>query len=274
MRRWRTIPVSLTALLATAVLTIREQTVASTHLPLLAQAVGASSTGSQDGSVSQPSGDGLVGKVIVVDAGHGGPDGGAQAAHGLLEKNVALQIAQKVTDYLQQAGAIVYMTRTTDTDFSTAADRRANRRHQGDLRHRLQAILARNPDMVLSVHCNAVPSPTWSGAHTIYMTGSADGKRLATLIQQEFRKNLLPTRRLADDMDTLYLLKRIPVPTALAEVGFLSNPLEAAHLATSHYQDCVAISLYLGVIRYFDERPRETPHDDVWAAPSGPNSMS
>lgn len=200
----------------------------------------------------------LAGKVIVVDAGHGGPDGGASSSSGMLEKGITLDISKKLADYLREGGAVVYMTRSSDRDLATDADRRAHRRHMGDLRSRVAYIHSKDPDMVLSVHCNAVPSSAWAGAQTIYMKGNEDGKRLAILIQNEFKANLLPTKREADDMDTLYLLKRVSGPVALAEVGFLSNPTEAASLATPRYQSHVAWSMYLAAVRYFAEEGQAT----------------
>ncbi len=204
----------------------------------------------------------IAGKVIVVDPGHGGPDGGAKSGSGLLEKEITLEISKKLADYLRQGGAIVYMTRSTDRDLASDADRRAKRRHMGDLRSRVAYIHSKQPDMVLSVHCNAVPSSAWTGAQTIYMKGNEEGKRLAVLIQNEFKANLLPTKRQADDMDTLYLLKRVSGPVALSEVGFLSNPGEAASLATPRYQSNVAWCIYLAAVRYFAEEgsPRAPHH--------------
>lgn len=209
------------------------------------------STAATESSPAVPANKTLAGKVIVVDAGHGGPDSGARSADGVYEKAITLAIAHKLVHYLQQGGAYVYMTRETDRDLATEADRAARRRHQGDLRNRVRFTRSKHPDMVLSVHCNAIPSVAWSGATTIYMKGNEDGKRLATLIQDEFKQNLLPTHRSIDDMDSLYLLKRIDGPVALAEVGFLSNPREATSLQSAAYQDKIAACMYIAAVRYF-----------------------
>ncbi|MCL6547985.1 MAG: N-acetylmuramoyl-L-alanine amidase [Alicyclobacillus sp.] len=194
---------------------------------------------------------GLTGRVIVVDAGHGGPDGGAVGVGGLQEKDVTLAISLYLADFLRQAGAVVYLTRTTDRDLAADEDRAAGRRHRGDLRGRVEYTLSKRPSAYVSIHCNAVPSPVWRGAHTIYMKGNEPAQRLAEDIQDAFRALLLPTTRQPDDMDTLYVLKRIPGPAVLAEVGFLSNPDEAAHLATAAYQRLVAFSVYIGLLHYF-----------------------
>lgn len=85
----------------------------------------------------------------------------------------------------------------------------------------------------------------------IYMQGNEEAKALAELMQTHFKSHLLPTKRSSDDMNTLYLLKRIPGPAVLAEVGFISNPTEAAHLQTSAYQQQVAFTMYLSLMEYF-----------------------
>lgn len=194
---------------------------------------------------------GLVGRVIVVDAGHGGPDGGAQGIGGVKEKTITLSIAKKLAGLLRQSGATVYLTRDTDTDLATDRDRLMRRRHQGDLRNRTRFVLNRHPHAFVSIHCNAVPSSAWYGAQMIYMAGNEEAKELADLMQAKFRAHLLPTKRSADDMDTLYLLKRIPGPTVLAEVGFITNPSEAQHLQTSRYQEQIAFAMYLALMEYF-----------------------
>lgn len=196
-------------------------------------------------------GRGLVGQVIVVDAGHGGPDGGAHGVGGVLEKDIALAISSRLAFLLRQSGAHVYVTRDRDMDLAHDRDRAAGRRHQGDLRNRTRFVLSKHPDAFVSIHCNAVPSPEWSGAQMIYMKGNEEAKELAELMQSAFKTHLLPTARASDDMSTLYLLKRIPGPAVLAEVGFISNPTEASHLQTSRYQEQVAITMYVALMEYF-----------------------
>ncbi|WP_245632901.1 N-acetylmuramoyl-L-alanine amidase [Alicyclobacillus kakegawensis] len=205
----------------------------------------------------------LVGRVIVLDAGHGGPDGGARAANGVWEKTITLAIAKRTAAWLEQAGARVYLTRTEDTDLATDEDRAARRRHQGDLRERVRFIRRHHPDVCLVIHCDAVPSSKWSGATTLYHRGNEDGERLAAVMQDTFREALLPTKRDPKANDTLYILRRVPGATALAEVGFLSHPYEASQLQTPAYQERVALALYLSVVRYLggEGSPPETPDD-------------
>jgi N-acetylmuramoyl-L-alanine amidase len=192
----------------------------------------------------------LAGKVIVVDPGHGGPDGGAVSEDGVVEKEVALRISHYLRDYLQEAGALVIMTREDDTDLASPETSRLRRRKTEDLMRRIELVKEKNADVLISIHLNSIPSPRWSGAQTFYNPVREENRRLAVLIQAELKRQLGNTDRLAKQKGDVYILKESPVPTALVEVGFLSHPGEAALLATESYQKRVAAAIYSGMIRY------------------------
>ncbi|PZE19106.1 N-acetylmuramoyl-L-alanine amidase CwlD [Paenibacillus xerothermodurans] len=194
----------------------------------------------------------LSGKKIALDPGHGGPDGGAQSREGLIEKDVNLAITLHLRDYLQQAGALVVMTREEDKDLADSSTRGYSKRKTEDLVKRAQFITAQKSDLFLSIHLNSIPSPRWSGAQTFYYPNHKDNALLAALIQDEIRKNLKNTDRLArPTSNEVYLLKTLKIPSALVEVGFLSNPTEANLLKTTAYQKKIAASIYQGVLRYY-----------------------
>ncbi|WP_261303065.1 N-acetylmuramoyl-L-alanine amidase CwlD [Paenibacillus andongensis] len=194
----------------------------------------------------------LSGKTIALDAGHGGPDGGASSKEGVVEKDINLAITLHLRDYLQQAGAIVVMTRETDTDLAEAGTKGYSKRKTQDLHKRADLINENNADLFLSVHLNSIPSQKWRGAQTFYYPNNPNNPNLAALIQLELRKNLENTDRVAKMADkTVYLLKTLKIPSALVEVGFLSNPEEARLLASEKYQKMVAASVYQGILRYY-----------------------
>jgi N-acetylmuramoyl-L-alanine amidase len=194
----------------------------------------------------------LSGKTIALDAGHGGPDGGASSKNGVIEKDINLAIALHLRDYLQQAGAVVVMTREEDKDLAGAGTKGLSRRKTEDLTSRSDLIARKQADLLVSVHMNAIPSPKWHGAQTFFYTNHPDNSRLAALIQDEIKKNLQNTDRVAKPLDANnYLLKTATMPAALIEVGFLSNPAEARLLADPAYQKKVAASVYQGILRYF-----------------------
>lgn len=194
----------------------------------------------------------LSGKTIVIDAGHGGVDGGAVSKQGVIEKDLNLAIALYLRDYLQQAGAVVVMTREGDYDLASGDSRAYSKRKTEDLQRRVSLIKEQRPHIVVSIHMNSIPSAKWSGAQTFYQAGNhPDNELLATLIQEEIKRNLGNTTRVAAEVTEVYVLKEIKdIPTALVEVGFLSNPGEAKRLADSEYQRKVAASIYQGILRY------------------------
>ncbi|PTM54648.1 N-acetylmuramoyl-L-alanine amidase CwlD [Desmospora activa] len=196
----------------------------------------------------------LSGKIIVVDPGHGGRDGGAVSRDGLVEKEVTLAIALQLRDYLQEAGALVIMTRETDRDL---ADDGARKRKAQDLYRRAQMVKENDADLFISIHLNAVPSPRWSGAQTFYYPTLEDNELLAGHIQNELVRNLENTKRKERHSGEIYILKTSSVPSALVEVGFLSNPEEASRLAQEPYQNLLATSIYHGVISYLVEKETE-----------------
>jgi N-acetylmuramoyl-L-alanine amidase len=193
----------------------------------------------------------LAGKVIVLDPGHGGPDGGAVSADGLVEKDVTLPITFYLRDYLQEAGALVVLTRESDRDLAEEGTKGLSRRKTQDLFSRARLIKSSRADALISIHLNAIPSSRWSGAQTFYHPSREANKRLATWIQKELVHKLGNTTRLSKQNGEVFLLKTSPVPAALVEVGFLSNPQEAAMLRDEGYQKKLAAAIYYGILRFF-----------------------
>ncbi|GGG07339.1 germination-specific N-acetylmuramoyl-L-alanine amidase [Paenibacillus abyssi] len=202
----------------------------------------------------------LSGKVIAIDAGHGGIDGGAVSKQGLVEKDLNLAIALYLRDYLQEAGALVYLTREGDYDLAQEGTPAYKRRKTEDLLQRVQMIKDYKADAAISVHMNSIPQERWSGAQTFYYPNHPDNESLAALIQEEIKRNLENTSRAAKTVNTVYLLKAIEeIPTALVEAGFLSNSSEAQRLGDAEYQRQVAASIYQGILRFFSGERKSPP---------------
>lgn len=193
----------------------------------------------------------LAGQTIVLDAGHGGPDGGAVSKQGIIEKDINLAVALYLRDYLQQAGAIVVMTREVDRDLAEPDTKGYSKRKTEDLKKRVRFIEEQQAKMLVSIHMNSIPSPRWRGAQTFYYLNNGNSANLADLIQEELRRNLENTDRVAKQSDKpVYVLEALKIPAVLVEVGFLSNPEEAALLGDDKYQRKVAASIYQGILRY------------------------
>lgn len=198
----------------------------------------------------------LAGKTIVLDPGHGGPDGGATGKDGTSEKEITLEVAKQTRDYLQQAGALVYMTREEDTDLADDTRGYSNRKSV-DIRKRLAFIEEKEADLFISIHLNAIPSEKWSGAQTFYYPSYPENKSLAIHIQDELIHNLENTNRTPLSINGIYLLKHVEVPGALVEIGFLSNEKERELLKDTGYQKQVAASIYQGIIRSQTEKMKK-----------------
>lgn len=192
----------------------------------------------------------LSGKIILLDPGHGGPDGGAGDKNAL-EKDIALDVTLKLREYLQEQGALVIMTREEDKDLADADTRGYSRRKVEDLKKRLEMINKSDIDFFVSIHLNSIPSSRWSGAQTFYAPQFEENERAAKFIQDELKRNLENTKREAKPINHVYILKNADKPGALVEIGFLSNPTERENLKKDRYQEKVAASIYNGIMRYF-----------------------
>ncbi|WP_416148259.1 N-acetylmuramoyl-L-alanine amidase CwlD [Salipaludibacillus sp. HK11] len=197
----------------------------------------------------------LSGKMMILDPGHGGIDGGASSKSGLLEKDVSLEISLHLRDFLQEAGALVVMTREEDKDLAASDTKQVRSRKVEDLKARVSLINESDADFYISLHLNAIGEPRWSGAQTFYNRAIEENEALAKHVQNELVRNLENTTRLAKPIHNVYLIQQAAIPGALVEVGFLSNPEEAAALATEDYQQKIAASIYNGLLRYTNNEP-------------------
>ena len=200
----------------------------------------------------------LTGKVIILDAGHGGMDGGANVQD-VMEKEIALSVTLKVRDYLQEQGALVMLTREKDVDLATEDTQGIRKRKQEDLRNRVEMINDSEADLFLTIHLNAFPSASSKGAQTFYTNRFEENKQVAKFIQTEIIRNLENTTRAAKTINHVYLMNYAKKPGALVEIGFLSNTEERERLMSDKYQEKIASSIYMGILRYFTEEKLSDP---------------
>lgn len=187
-------------------------------------------------------------KVIIIDPGHGGFDPGKNGINGEDEKNINLKIALKLRDYLEQSGAVVIMTRTTDDDVDGMNGIKHKRK---DMAGRKK--IAEDGELLISIHQNSFTQPSVKGAQTFYNKASDKGKLLATLIQQSIKEYADKENRREPKSNTnYYVLKATNIPAVIVECGFLTNPEEERKLNTESYQNTMAWSIYLGIVKYFE----------------------
>ncbi len=182
--------------------------------------------------------------AIVIDPGHGGSDAGAIGPTGVREKDVALAVALKVKEMLEEQGDPVVMTRTTDRDVHSP---------QATNGQELQARVNKAPrdaSMFISIHCNAFSNPESHGMETYFYTNSSMGRRLAKLINEELERYGELWNRGVKSAN-FYVLKHSAVPATLLELGFVTNPEEEQLLADEEYQAALARAIVTGINRYF-----------------------
>ena len=194
---------------------------------------------------------------IVIDAGHGGEDGGASSAAGVLEKDLNLSVAFALRDLLEAAGVPVVMTRTEDKLLYDRNGDFQGRKKVLDLAARrivaektaAAAAESGGTSLFISIHMNAFPAPQYSGMQVWYGTGHPLSAEVAGAIQAASGA-IMPDnhRKIKAAGSNIYLLDRIKSPAVLVECGFLSNPAEAERLAREDYQRAVAAVIFAGVV--------------------------
>ena len=191
------------------------------------------------------------GVKIVLDAGHGGIDGGVSGiTTGTKESDLNLSVVKKVEGYLKDAGIPVVLTRSSDAGLYGVASSSLKRR---DMEKRRDIIMNAKPTLVLSVHMNYYSNSSRRGGQVFYNAESEEGKNLALCVQ----KNLNGLYEGVKDYSALsgdyYIINCTPYPSVIAECGFLSNPYDEALLITEEFQCEVAYSLFRGIIEYLTE---------------------
>lgn len=189
-------------------------------------------------------------RCVVIDAGHGGNDPGKIGINGAEEKDINLQIAEKVKKYLEASDIKVVMTRESDEGLYDAD---ASNKKVQDMKRRIELIDEVSPDVTVSIHQNSYPEEYVHGAQVFYYTGSRQGQELAEAVQRQLVGKVDPeNKRQIKGNDSYYLLKRTGIPIVIVECGFLSNSAEAEKLCDEEYQDYVAWAIHMGILQYLN----------------------
>ena len=183
-------------------------------------------------------------EVVVIDAGHGGHDPGKVGVNDVLEKDLNLQIAERVKKLLEKNNIEVVMTREDDVMEDTKLE---------DMKKRVELINKTKPAITVSIHQNSYSDPSVKGAQVFYYTGSDVSKEAASLMQEELRKvDTENTRQIKANSD-FYMLLKTKVPTIIVECGFLSNPSEAEKLVTEEYREEMAQAICNGIVTWLSQ---------------------
>ncbi len=182
---------------------------------------------------------------LIIDAGHGGIDGGASSNSGLLEKDINLQISQKLDILSNFFGVHTLMTRKYDNslEYDPSASIRTNKNN--DLNKRLEIANSYENAIFISIHLNKFEQNQYYGAQVFYSPNDENNNTIAQILQKNLILGLDPknTRKAKEASDSIYLMKHITIPAFIIECGFLSNEDESKLLETNEYQKQIAISI-------------------------------
>lgn len=183
--------------------------------------------------------------TIIIDAGHGGEDGGASVNNSVLEKNINLEIAKKLKVFLQSNGFKVIMTRSDDNALSDVKRK--------DLQRRVDIFNSSSDNIVLSIHQNKFEQSQYHGAQVFFSANDIKSKNLANCIQLSVKKLLQPdnNRSIKKAGSEIFILDNCDVPSVLIECGFLSNETELKKLLDESYQNKIAYSIFLGFMEFY-----------------------
>ena len=196
----------------------------------------------------------VSGKTIVVDAGHGVPDEGAESSNGTSEAETNLKIALKLQELLEQSGCTVILTRSDENAIYDIDSKTLRQKKKSDIHNRVKIGNESQADIFVSIHLNKIPQQQYDGWQTFYNEKSEQGRKLATLIQDNLNESIQKeNKRVASKIDNIYIIKKVEIPTTIVECGFLSNPKEKEQLLTDSYQNRLAWGIYNGIIDYFYE---------------------
>lgn len=186
--------------------------------------------------------------IVVVDAGHGGEDGGAVAADGTVESGLNLEVARRLNDLLAFMGQRTVMTRTEDVSIYSPGAETLHQKKVSDLKNRVELVNGTENAVLLSIHQNSLPSsPKTHGAQVFY-NAVPGGDLLAASVQERLNAavNAGAGKEPKPIGDSVYLMKHAAVPAVIVECGFLSNAADTEALKTPAYQTRLALAVAAG----------------------------
>ena len=191
-------------------------------------------------------------KTIVIDAGHGTPDEGAESSNGTTEAEINLKIALKVQNLLEQTGSTVILTRSNENEIYDLESSTIREKKISDAKNRVKIGNESSADIFVSIHLNKIPEQQYYGWQCFYNTKNEKSKILAEQIQENLNDAIQKeNKRIAMKLDTVYIMKKVEIPISIVECGFLSNPEEEKQLQEDEYQNKLAWGIYNGITDYF-----------------------
>lgn len=196
----------------------------------------------------------VSGKTIVLDAGHGFPDQGAESASGVTEANLNLEITKKVQLLLEQSGCNVILTRSDENGIYDVGSNTLREKKVSDIKNRVKIGNESSADAFISIHLNKIPQSQYYGWQTFFKSNNEKSEQLAKSIQEELNSSIQKeNKREALKITGKYIIEHVEIPITIVECGFLSNPEEEQLLKQDEYQNRIAWGIYNGIMDYFYE---------------------
>ena len=198
------------------------------------------------------SGDAWTEHVVILDAGHGGPDGGSSAADGTRESEINLDITLKTDAVLGLLGERTLLTRETDSDLSSLDAKTIAQKKVTDIRNRVELVNSKPGAVLVSIHQNTYPADASVHGAQVFYGKVGDSQLLAEQLQENLRTWVDPDNsKAAKPVDPgVYLMNHIENRGVLVECGFLTNSAEAELLKTPDYQKRLAVAIAATVSAY------------------------
>lgn len=190
------------------------------------------------------------GFTIVLDAGHGGRDGGSVGKNGTVEKEINLEYVMLLKEKFVNHGYKVVLTRKNDDGLYSEF---AKNKKLSDMKERFRIIKKTNPNLVISIHMNSFPGSSAKGANTYYRDGDVSGENCANLIQKSI-STYCGARNLKGKVGDYYILNCSYYTAVLVECGFISNPEEERLLNSSEYKKTMVDAIFNGALLYLGSK--------------------
>ena len=191
--------------------------------------------------------------TVILDAGHGGADGGAVGVNGVAEKDLNLAVTEALAALLREAGYEVILTRSDDRMLLSDGEDIKGHRKENDLKNRLAIAKAHPEAIFVSIHMNTFSASKYSGLQ-VYYADNNESRRLAYAVQGAVAEKVQPDNHRVPHVasSSIYLLDNAVGTAVLIECGFLSNPEECALLSQKDYRARLSFSIFCGMIEYME----------------------
>ena len=192
--------------------------------------------------------------TVIIDAGHGGVDGGSSSRDGAEEKDINLEIALKLRDLMTALGFDVIMVRETDISIHDPSANTVRQKKVSDLHNRMKMMEVNAGALYVSIHQNHYGAPGVKGAQVFYAPQVPEAKELADSIQDSIKQMIQPenNRVIKASTDDIYILHKARSTAVMVECGFMSNPTESVRLRNAEYQRKMAFAIAVGILNHIN----------------------